>query len=98
MKDDYKFLSGFHIISCDAAALYLTRLAKIEASLQLHTQMLQMLIAAMQSTDSAEVVELPEGVTLPLQDVLQLQELEQLLAREEIAKWFVHRLSEITYV
>jgi len=61
----------------------ISRLASIEAQLRVHTQMLQAVLNTSQQQQRMEACELPEGVTLPLQSIEELTQLEKRLQNVE---------------
>jgi len=73
---------------CAGLELILGKLAVIEAQQRQHTRLFQQLLGA-QSHESAEDVELPEGIHLPLDTVDSMDTLEDKLQDREVASLMV---------
>ena len=69
----YKMFAGKEV------EVILSRLAAIEVQQRVHTQMLQTVLQSAAKRDGLESCELPEDVTLPLENLEDLKKLERKL-------------------
>ena len=68
--------------------LILGKLAEIEAQQQVHTRLLQRLLAA-QSQEPVDLVELPDDIHLPLDTVEEMESLDKKLEDHDTASLMV---------
>ena len=79
----------FTAVVCNDMKAILSKLSFIEAKQRKHTQLLQHVREALQQSDRVDSFDIPEGITLPVENTRQLRDLELTLQDDEKARQLV---------
>ena len=77
------------LLVTEMASKVLSRLAILEAHQRQHTVLLQHILSALQKSDADESCDVPEGISLPLNSLKDLRNLESTLEDADKAKQLV---------